>query len=174
MFLPHTSCHGPAARRLCIITCCWRIALISPCFLSALCCVPSPMPGTSVVCVPTRHPSSTSDVITLCIKCVVSPCAKPWPLEQHHSLSTHRHTVSLKRCRAQFTYLLHLESSRRLRPHLQKCVNSFKSAATKKKGVSLTLSERFSQKKKEKKHQCFFLLFSQLNPFITSKFCFII
>lgn len=41
----------------------------------------------------TRHPSSTFDVITLCTKHLMSLFAKPWPLEQNRSCSTHRHSV---------------------------------------------------------------------------------
>lgn len=57
--------------------------------LSTLCRVPSSMPSTSVMC-STGHRSSTCDVIMLSIKHL---CAKPWPLEQHHNHSAHRHSV---------------------------------------------------------------------------------
>lgn len=76
-----------------------RAPLPRPRLSPALCCVPSSMPCTSVacicvcVCVPLAIPPSPAvDVIAPCIKHLVPPCAKPWPLEQRHSCRRHRHT----------------------------------------------------------------------------------
>lgn len=71
MQLSRPSSSSPIHHHL-LLVCCCRTPLL-PRLLSTLCCVPSSMPSTSVVC-STRHPSSTFDVIMLCIKHLVSLC----------------------------------------------------------------------------------------------------
>lgn len=104
----------------------------------------------------TRHPSSTPDVITLCIKHLVSLCAKSRPLEQHRSGSAPRLTVQVA-ATSGINPLAHVASP-------STCVDSYMLQCQNRQVFHRLGSV-------DHPARCFFLLL-QRSPFITSELCF--